>query len=148
MARIFALVEAGVVANVIHAEAWDGGIDVTDLSPRPGPGWLYDGTTFTPPPASPPPPITTNSIQRAALLKRMTPVELHAWIRAGQRAQATNTPVDADRNALYAWVRWQSMDGIVDLSSDDIQGLKSVWMALGMTQARADALLTPMVSGA
>lgn len=146
MARTFALVENGIVTNVIRAEAWPGGIDVTDLTPRPGPGWLYDGTTFTPPPA--PAPVPVNAIQRAALLKRMTPVELHGWLRAAQRAQATNTPVDADRNALYAWVRWQSMDGIVDLSSDDIQGLKSVWVALGMTQARADALLTPLVSGA
>lgn len=144
MARTFALVENGIVTNVIRAEAWPGGIDVTDLSPRPGPGWLYDGATFTPPPA--PAPVPVNAIQRAALLKRMTPVELHAWIRAGQRAQATNTPVDADRNALYAWVRWQSMDGVVDLSSDDIQGLKSVWMALGMTQARANELLTPLTA--
>lgn len=144
MARIFALVSNGIVTNVIHAEAWDGGIDVTDLSPRPAPGWSYDGTTFTPPP--PPAPMPINAIQRAALLKRMTPIELHAWIRAAQRAQATNTPADADRNALYAWVRWESMDGVVDLTSDDIQGLKSVWMALGMTQARADALLTPIVS--
>lgn len=147
MARMFALVENGIVTNVILAEAWDGGIDVTDLVPRPGPGWGYDGASFTPPPAPTPTPVPINDVQRAALLKRMTPTELHAWVRAAQRAQSTNSPVVADRNALYAWVRWESMDGVVDLTSDDIQGLKSVWVALGMTQARANELLTPLTIG-
>lgn len=74
----------------------------------------------------------------------MTPIEFHAWQRAAQRALATNSPAVADRNALYAWSRWESMQGTVDMASSDIQGLKGVWVALGMTQARADELLAPL----
>lgn len=88
----------------------------------------------------------TIQVQRADLLKRMTPAEFHAWQRAAQRALDTNTPVVADRNALYAWSRWESMNGVVDLTSSDMQGLKGVWVALGMTQARADELLTPLTA--
>lgn len=49
---ILAIIENGIVANVIVADAWPNSIDVTDVTPRPGPGWAYDGATFTPPPAS------------------------------------------------------------------------------------------------
>lgn len=94
---------------------------------------------------APPVPIEVTQIERANLLARMTPVEIHGWIRAAKRAEATNTPVVADRNALYAWTRWQAMNGDVDMAGDDIKGLAQVWIALGMTQARAIELLTPMV---
>jgi hypothetical protein len=91
--------------------------------------------------------LTTSGIRKHLLLKRMTPAEAHAWYRAFQRAANTNTPVVADRNALFAWLRWAEMDGEVDMSSEDIQGLKSVWVAMGMTQARADAILVPYEAG-
>lgn len=52
---ILAIIENGVVANVIVADEWPNGIDVTDLTPRPGIGWLYDGQAFTPPAAEPEP---------------------------------------------------------------------------------------------
>lgn len=52
---ILAIIENGIVANVIVADAWPNGIDVTDLTPRPGIGWLYDGQGFTPPTAEPEP---------------------------------------------------------------------------------------------
>lgn len=52
---ILAIIENGVVANVIVADEWPNGIDVTDLTPRPGIGWLYDGQGFTPPAAEPEP---------------------------------------------------------------------------------------------
>ena len=45
----FAIIESGTVQNVIIADNWPDGVDVTDLDPRPAPGWTYDGTTFTPP---------------------------------------------------------------------------------------------------
>jgi hypothetical protein len=92
-----------------------------------------------------PPSLNITEIQRADLLARMTPVEVHGWVRAAQRAKNTNTPAVADRNALYAWVRWESMRGDVDLTSDDIRGLAQVWIALGMTQARAEEILAPLV---
>jgi hypothetical protein len=92
------------------------------------------------------PPVPLTDIQRADLLARLTPTELHAWRRACQRALDTNSPAAADRNALYAWARWESMNGVVDMSGEDIQGLKGVWVALGMTQARADELLAPITT--
>lgn len=55
METIFATIENGVVANVIVADEWPDGINVTDLTPRPGIGWLYDGQDFTPPAAEPDP---------------------------------------------------------------------------------------------
>lgn len=88
-------------------------------------------------------PVTVTDVQRADLLARMTPVEVHGWVRAAERARNTNTPTLADRNALYAWVRWESMRGDVDLTSDDIKGLAQVWIALGMTPARAEEILRP-----
>lgn len=91
-------------------------------------------------------PAPVTAIQRAQLLGRMTPVELHRWYRAAQRAAATNSPTVADRNALYAWLRWEQMDGTVDLSDADVRGLASVWIALGMTPERAEELLAPLVA--
>lgn len=60
METIFAIIENGVVANVIVADEWSDGINVTDLTPRPGIGWLYDGQGFTPPAAEPEPEPPTN----------------------------------------------------------------------------------------
>ena len=60
METIFAIIENGVVANVIVADEWPDGINVTDLTPRPGVGWLYDGQGFTPPAAEPEPELPTS----------------------------------------------------------------------------------------
>lgn len=139
---IFAIIREGVVANVLVADAWPGGVDITNIEPKPGKGWSYTEGTFTAPP--PPAPIMVTDVSRADLLGRMTPVELHAWRRAAQRAMNTDSPVAADRNALYAWMRWDTMSGTVNLDNDDIKGLRNVWIALGMTPARATEILTPL----
>ena len=52
---VFSIVKSGVVVNTVVAQEWPNGIDVTDLTPRPGIGWLYDGQAFTPPAAQPQP---------------------------------------------------------------------------------------------
>lgn len=49
MSRTFALIDNGDVVNTIVASEWPGGIDVTNTSPRPGIGWTYDGSAFSPP---------------------------------------------------------------------------------------------------
>lgn len=49
MENIVAIIENGIVSNVIVADAWPNGIRVEQLNPRPGIGWLYDGEVFTPP---------------------------------------------------------------------------------------------------
>ncbi len=62
---MYALIRNGVVRNVIVATGdfiatilanWDAAIDISDLDPKPGIGWTYNGTTFSPPPPGPPPP--------------------------------------------------------------------------------------------
>lgn len=140
MSRVHAVVSGGMVVNMLMADSWPGAIDVHDLDPRPAIGWSYDGTVFTPPAQA-----MQNEIVRYGLIARMTPVEFHAWVRAAERARSTDAPVAADRNALFAWERWNAMPMSVDLTSSDIQGLKGVWMALGMTEERATELLTPLV---
>lgn len=54
----YALIRGGRVANVIVADAafaarvagdWAAVVDVSALTPRPGPGWAHDGTSFTAP---------------------------------------------------------------------------------------------------
>lgn len=51
MTRTLAIVSNGVVVDAIIAFAADypNAIDVTDIDPRPAPGWLYDGAAFSPP---------------------------------------------------------------------------------------------------
>jgi hypothetical protein len=61
----YACVKGGQVVSVIVADekfvqavhagvdiGADAMVDVTDVSPRPGPGWSYDGKAFTAPPDS------------------------------------------------------------------------------------------------
>lgn len=145
MARTFAVINGGNVVNVILADEWPDGVDITDMNPKPGIGWAYDGQTFTAPPPVIPPQVLITDIQQAQLLARMTPIELHGWYRAFQRAAATNSPTATDRNAMYAWLRWENMDGKVSLTDDEIIGLAQVWIALGMTQQRAEEILTPLI---
>lgn len=76
MSRRFALVENGIVRNVILAEKWPGGIDVTNLDPAPAPRWTYDGRRFAPPPAqAPKPEPTTTKMTHFAFLSRLTLAE-------------------------------------------------------------------------
>lgn len=73
MSRLFALVENGIVADVIVAEAWPEGVDVTELTPRPGPGWSYDGQAFAPSAEVPAP--ATPLMTHYAFLARLTLAE-------------------------------------------------------------------------
>lgn len=74
MARFFAIIEGGIVANVILADEWDG-VDVTDLDPRPSPGWAYDGQSFAPPAPVEPVIATTPRMTHFGFLSRLTPQE-------------------------------------------------------------------------
>ena len=77
MSRIIAIIENGTVVNAIVADSWPDGIDITDITPRPGIGWSYDGQAFTAPPAPPPPepqPVqTTPYMSHFGFLSRLTP---------------------------------------------------------------------------
>jgi hypothetical protein len=56
---VYALIKAGKVDNAIladkafidanGAQLADRCVDITNLNPRPGPGWTYDGATFSRP---------------------------------------------------------------------------------------------------
>jgi hypothetical protein len=62
----FAIVENGIVVNVVEAESFAGGVP-TDTA---GPGWSYNGTYFTEPyeePPSPPPIPSTVSMYQARI---------------------------------------------------------------------------------
>lgn len=78
MARILALIDAGIVVNAIIGDTVDfpDAVDVTDLDPRPGPGWTYDGVTFTPP--EPAVELVSRKITRLAFRNRFTQAELVA----------------------------------------------------------------------
>lgn len=69
----FAIIEAGKVANCILADEWPGAINITDLSPRPAPGWTYDGQTFAPPAPAPAP--TVPRLTHYGFLSRLTLAE-------------------------------------------------------------------------
>lgn len=79
MSKHFALIEDGVVASVILADTWPDGVDVTDIVPRPAPGWLYDGETFSRPEPVEPVVQTTNLMTHYAFLRRLT-LEEHVAI--------------------------------------------------------------------
>lgn len=99
MARNIALIENGIVTNVIVADAWPSGIDVTDLTPRPGPGWAYNGTTFSPPapPAqAPSAPTTTPFMSHFGFLSRLSPTE-----RTAIRAATKTDPILDDAMFLF-----------------------------------------------
>lgn len=49
MSGLYALIEHGQVVNIIVANDWHEGVEITNLDPQPGIGWEYDGASFTPP---------------------------------------------------------------------------------------------------
>lgn len=111
MSRAFATIEGGKVANVILADEWPGAIDVTDLTPRPGPGWAYDGSVFSPPAPAPAPSLGTR-ITRLAFRQRigtsaLVGIELAAIhnpsapIQAQQLAASLRVMLEDVRSASY-----------------------------------------------
>ncbi|GIX38017.1 MAG: hypothetical protein KatS3mg127_1256 [Silanimonas sp.] len=87
MSRTLALITAGVVSNVVVGELADfpGAIDITELNPRPGPGWTYVDGEFTPPAENaPPPPATSPRMTHLYFLSRFTPAERLAVREATQ----------------------------------------------------------------
>ena len=96
MSRDIALIENGTVVNVIVADSWPGGIDITDLTPRPGPGWTYDGEAFAAPEPVAPVIATTPRITHFGFLSRLTPQE-----RAAVRSATANDPILDDAMFLF-----------------------------------------------
>lgn len=127
--RTLALLDGNAVTNIIIGDPshWPGAIDITDMDPRPGPGWTYDGVAFTP--AAPAAPAPKAVIPRDDFIERFTPAE---WIDGKQRAQA-----DANL-ALGLDLLMGKQDGMVNLASPRVTDLFAYMIAIGMlTPVRA-----------
>ena len=96
MSRIIALIENGTVVNTIVADSWPEGVDITDITPRPGPGWTYDGETFAPPAPVEPVIATTPRMTHFGFLSRLTPAE-----RTAVRTATAADPVLDDAMFLF-----------------------------------------------
>lgn len=133
MNRIYAIVDGGVVVNCIVADSWEGGVDVTDTVPRPGPGWAYADGEFSPPKPEGPVAPVTRRITRLAFRNRFTLAELTgveiacldiptaspaqrqqaAALRVMQRQVDTATYIDLDRADTRAGVQQLEAMGVI-----------------------------------
>ncbi|HEX8586179.1 MAG TPA: hypothetical protein VF680_17435 [Allosphingosinicella sp.] len=145
MSKVFAIVESGVVTNVINAESWQGGIDVTNVTPRPGPGWTYSNGVFT----APAPVVRERfNVLKAELLREMSPAEYATWENIAHIARTT-TATQAQRRALKALAVFNAYPPMFDKRDGSFSGLKAIWVENGIvaTDARADAIITAALTG-
>jgi len=101
MSRTLAIIEGGIVANVILADEWPGAVDVTDLDPRPGPGWTYDGEAFAPPAPVDPVIATTPRMTHFGFLSRLTPQARLAIRDRTDKTSANYDPILDDAMFLF-----------------------------------------------
>lgn len=135
MSRVFAVVELGVVVNVIVADAWAKAVDITALEPRPSVGWLYDGEVFSPPPYVEPVIPTTTKMTHLGFLDRMQPDEwgrFEGLLSASAEARFAKAKFDIARD--------------VDVSRTDVVTFAYTLRAVGvlLTDERVTALLAPI----
>lgn len=127
----WALIDGNTVANVVEQDSQPqiGGTWVDITGQHVGPGYTYDGSTFSPPP---PPP---NIITKIAMLTRFTDAEYVGILAASK----TDIEVEA----------WKvKFDAASTISLDDSRTQSGVAMLVSknlLTQARADAILTDPV---
>ncbi|PUB82368.1 MAG: hypothetical protein DBP02_15050 [gamma proteobacterium symbiont of Ctena orbiculata] len=129
-----ALIENGVVKNVFKSPSLDhpGAIDVSD-QPTIGPGWTYDGVTFSAPtPPEPGPAPTTYQITPTELLRRFTITEKAAIVAA----QATDPVVGAFMFTLQ-------VAKVIDSDNQDLIGGVTYMESAGLiATGRAAEILT------
>jgi len=137
MSRTLAIIEGGIVANAILADSWPNAIDVTDLTPQPGPGWTYDGTTFSPPVVAEPEPqpvATTPYMTQFGWLSRITQPKRTAIRSLGKTDEVVE-------DALFLF----QIAGRIDVSLPETQQLVGYLQMLGVIDAAdAAALLAPI----
>ena len=131
--KYFAVIKANVVDGIAIANEpidvdglW---VEVTDVDPRPGPGWSYDNGVFAPPPTlPPPPPIIPNS----AFLDRFTQPEYLGILTAAK------TDVEVE-----AWNNWVLINKAIDLAAQRTKDGIAMLVGKGLfTQQRANEILT------
>jgi hypothetical protein len=134
MSRTIAIIEGNTVANVIVADEWPGGTDVTDLTPRPGPGWTYDGLAFAPPAPVEPVVQTTPYMTQFGWLSRITQPKRTAIRNLGKTDEVVE-------DALFLF----QIAGRIDVSLAETQQLVGYLQMLGVIDAAdAAALLAPI----
>lgn len=137
MTKKFAIVKGDLVDCIALAESpldTDGKwIDLTGVTPQPGPGWKYDGTAFAPPPA----PVDTRPpvITKVAFRFRLTDAE-YVGILTAAKSDIT----------VAAWVETFNMVNQVDLNNQRTKdGVANLVAKNLLTQPRATAILTDPV---
>jgi len=137
MSKKFAVIKGDRVDGIALAESpldiegtvW---IDLTDVSPEPGPYWTYKNGVFSPPPAPPPPP---KIISKVAFRFRLTDAEYVGILSAAK------TDVE-----VAAWVETFNMVSNIDLDNQRTKnGVENLVSKNLLTQARADQILTDPV---
>ena len=130
---ILAIIENGTVANVIVADTWPNAVDVTDVTPRPAPGWLYDGQTFTPNPQQPA--TEPRRITRLAFRNRFTQAELVTLEIAGLDDPAAPMAQRQQAAAIRVMQRQVGEATFIDLERPDTRA--------GVQQLEAAGLIGP-----
>ena len=136
----FAIVGAdNVVRNVAIAEeamnidgTW---INLTDITPEPGIGWIYENAVFTAP-VIPPAPPEPSIITKIALLNRMTDAEFIGIINAAK--------TDAE---VELWKTRFDNATTIDLADGSrvVAGFPMLVAKGLLTQARSAEILNPVI---
>ena len=131
---VVAIIENGIVANVIVADEWPGGVRIEHLDPRPGIGWAYDGQTFTAPPAPPPEPETPRPrhITRLAFLQRITMPEHVAIELASIHDPASDQQTQVRAATLRKMLQLVNAANWIDLDRPDTRGMVQQIEAMGL----------------
>ena len=122
------LIRAGVVVNCISAgsvssaQAFYPDCTAMQRTGAQGPGWLYDGATFTPPPTVPAP-VLDRHITQFAFITRFTDGEAIAIDLASQGATAQAAAMRRYQNKIAA-ATWIGLDD--PMTRGGVQQLESV----------------------
>lgn len=147
MSRILALMAGNVVENVVVGSPADypGSIDVTDVIPRPAPGWIRSGQTFAPPPAAPAPNLGTR-ITKLAFRQRVGAQSLAAIELASVHNAAAPVPAQQLAATLRVMLADVQAATFIDLARADTRAGVQSLEAAGLLPAgkAAEILDTPV----
>jgi hypothetical protein len=141
MTKKYAVVKGEIVDGIALSDSpleTDGvWIDITEVSPQPGPNWTYKNNVFSPPIEPVPVPLP-NVISKAAFRFRLTDAEYIGILSAAK------TDVE-----VASWVETFNMVSSIDLDNQRTKdGVANLVSKNLLTQARADEILTaPVQSG-